>query len=139
MKSASFTFLILLSSVLMLSACASVTAESTQTIALTTEPEGAICTLTNKVGSLESAPTPAKVNVQRSFSPLKIKCKQGKRSATHTLEPFTRGRAYGNILLLGIPAYVDAATGAGYEYRPDAVHLKLHPMRVPPKTTRLLP
>jgi hypothetical protein len=117
---------------LLLSGCATITAESTQEITLATEPAGAICKLTNKTGSWESAPTPAKVNVQRSFSPLDIECKKEKWSAKHTLKPFTRGRAYGNILLLGFPAYIDAATGAGYEYRPDNVSMKLHPVRVNP-------
>jgi hypothetical protein len=42
-----------------------------------------------------------------------------------TLEPRTRPRAYGNILLLGLPAYVDAGTGAGYEYVPDKAEIPL--------------
>ena len=121
---------------LCLGGCATVTAEDTQGIAVTTEPAGAACTLTNKVGSWKIAATPATATatatVQRSFSPLKIECQKGTLSATQSLEPFTRGRAYGNILLLGIPAYVDAATGAGYEYRPESVTLKLTPTSVSP-------
>ncbi len=110
---------------LFLCGCATLTAEDTQTINVTTEPAGAACTLTNKLGAWNIPATPAGALVHRSFSPLIIECRKAGLSATQSLEPFTRGRAYGNILLLGIPAYVDAATGAGYEYRPQSVTLKL--------------
>ena len=110
---------------LCLSGCASVTAQDTQSISVATIPAGATCTLSNKLGAWAISSTPASASVHRSFSPLRIDCKKGALSESQTLEPNTRGRAYGNILLLGIPAYVDAATGAGYEYSPDNVTLTL--------------
>lgn len=116
----------LISSILLLSACATVTADSEQVIGVTTSPAGASCTLANGQGTREIATTPGSAKVARSFSPLTITCsKKGAGSATQTVEAKTRGRAYGNIALLGIPAIVDAGTGAGYEYEPAAVELVL--------------
>ena len=110
---------------MLLTACATVTASTDQEIHVATEPAGAACLLSNQLGSWNIEKTPATVAVQRSFSPLKISCAhEGEGPPMElTLEPHTRGRAYGNILLLGLPAYVDAGTGAGYEYRPESVVL----------------
>lgn len=110
---------------LILPACATVTSKSTQDITVTTEPAGASCELTNKDGSWVIESTPGTVAVQRSFSPLTVHCAGNGLSATEVLEPRTRGRAYGNILLFGLPAYVDAATEKGYEYEPDRISLTL--------------
>lgn len=107
---------------LALSACATVTSKSTQDIRVTTDPDGAACTLTNGLGSWNIDHTPGTAAVHRSFTPLKVVCAhEGESPMTATLEPRTRGRAYGNILLLGLPAGIDAATGYGYEYEPDDV------------------
>lgn len=110
---------------LFLTACATVTAQPDQSIAVSTEPSGAHCRLVNAVNSWNIESTPATVHVRRSYSPLEISCSKGNRSGKTELPPYTRGRAYGNILLLGIPAIVDAGTGNGYEYRPDSAHLIL--------------
>ena len=111
---------------LLLAGCATLTAEDTQAIAISTTPAGAQCHATNAQGSWNLEQTPGSVTVARSFSPLTITCNhKAYRSATQTLEPQTRNRAYGNILLGGVPAVVDAGTGAGYEYAPDSVSLTL--------------
>jgi len=111
---------------LALTACATVTADHEQVISIKTSPAGASCALTNSQGMWEIAKTPGNVTVPRGFSPLKVTCaKHGAGSATTMLEAQTRGRAYGNILLLGVPALVDVSTGAGYEYVPDNIELKL--------------
>lgn len=107
-----------------LAACATVTAESEQKIALTTAPEGAVCSASNSKGSDTSEPTPSTVTVQRAFEPLEISCALDGATAEATLQPGTRGRAYGNILLLGFPAIVDAYTEKGYEYA-ESVNLTL--------------
>ena len=108
----------------LLSACATVTSESTQPIHVATEPAGASCILKNELGEWTIDETPGTAHVHRSFSPLSITCAhEGELPMTTTLHPQTRGRAYGNILLLGVPAAVDAATGYGYEYEPDTVLL----------------
>ena len=106
-----------------LTACATLTAESTQKITVTTTPAGAHCTLSNGEGSWEIAKTPASATVKRAFSKLTIACETARHeTAATTLEAATRNRAYGNILLAGVPALVDAATGDGYEYEsPDVV------------------
>lgn len=111
---------------LVLASCASITADSNQVISVTTTPAGASCALSNGEGSWSIASTPGNANVKRAFSPLLIRCeKHGYTPAQQTLEAETRGRAYGNILLLGIPAVVDAATGDGYVYDPASVNLAL--------------
>lgn len=114
-----------LTALLLVSACATVTSKSTQDIHVATEPAGAACDLTNGFGTVSINETPGTAKVHRSFTPLTIVCAhEGASPMTATLEPRTRGRAVGNLLLLGIPAAVDAGTGYGYEYAPDSVHLK---------------
>ena len=66
--------------------------------------------------------------MDRSFEPLSVGCTlAGAGSASMVIEAKTRGRAYGNILLGGVPALVDAKTGDGYEYAPSSVTLTLKP------------
>jgi hypothetical protein len=109
---------------LLLCSCATVTSTSTQNIAVATEPAGAACTLKNELGTWHIGKTPGTAAVHRSFSPLHITCTHDAAAPmTATLEGKTRGRAWGNLLLLGIPATVDAGTGYGYEYEPDSVTL----------------
>lgn len=111
---------------LIVTACATVTAESEQAISVTTTPAGAHCELRNGEGSWNIVETPGNAMVRRAFSPLHIRCeKAGVGSADRIIEAKTRQRAYGNILLLGYPALVDAATGAGYEYESHEVTLEL--------------
>lgn len=111
---------------LALTACATLTAESDQTITITTTPPGASCLLSNSENTVTLDQTPGGAIVKRAYEPLSITCsKPGVGKASTMLEAATRGRAYGNILLLGVPALVDAHTGAGYEYQPDSVALKL--------------
>lgn len=114
-----------LTALLLVAACATVTSESTQEIRVTTEPAGAACDLTNGFGTVSIDETPGTAQVHRSFTTLEIVCAhEDELPMKATLEPRTRGRAYGNILLLGLPAAVDAGTGYGYEYTPDSVTLK---------------
>lgn len=109
-----------------LAACATVTAETHQEIEIATVPEGAHCTLTNGEGRWELDSAPDTVEVVRHFSPLLIQCtaSDGTQGST-TLQPQTRNRAYGNILLGGVPAVVDAHTGAAYEYAPASATVTL--------------
>ena len=105
--------------------CATLTAEADQAITVSTNLPDAACTLMNASGSWNIVKTPGSALVTRSFSPLTVLCtKDGLRGGA-MLEAGTRGRAYGNLLMLGIPAVVDASTGAGYEYSPDAVFIEL--------------
>jgi hypothetical protein len=111
---------------LTMTACATVTAEPDQEISVSTTPVGATCSLQNNEGTWTIPVTPGAVRVERSFSVLTIYCSHtnaGKGEAS--LEPKTRGRAWGNLLMFGYPAAVDAATGDGYEYEPAVVSIPL--------------
>ena len=111
---------------LTLTACATVTAEPDQEIKVTTVPPGATCALQNNDGAWNIPVTPGSVRVKRSFSALGIYCSSTDGgSGNASLEPQTRDRAFGNLLMLGLPATVDAATGDGYEYKPDTVTVEL--------------
>jgi len=113
-------------SILALTGCATVTSESYQKINVTTVPDGAECTLSNDAGTYSIESTPATVRVTRSFSPLKIHCTKEQAGRDNAvIEARTRGRAYGNLLLLGLPAMVDAASGEGYEYEPADISITL--------------
>lgn len=117
---------LLLASLLALSACATLTAESDQVITIETNPKGASCEVMTSENRWTLDQTPGTVVVKRAFEPLNVLCTGpgGERGST-SIEAQTRGRAYGNILLLGIPALVDASTGKGYVYSPDHISLNL--------------
>lgn len=109
-----------------LMACATVTKETQQQIQIATSPEGARCTATNNAGRWELSETPGEITVDRDFSPLTVECRAADRtSGTGILMPKTDPRAYGNIALGGVPALVDAHTGAGYVYEPGALTIDL--------------
>ena len=110
-----------------LSACATLTAESDEEIHVVTTPTGAHCDLANKSGRWTITKTPGSAKVDRSFSPLTIHCSKDTLVGDTSLEPSTRGRSYWKILLLGVTAFVDAGTGAGYEYAQDKVEITLSP------------
>ena len=117
--------LVWLPALLLLSACATLTAESDQTITITTSPAGAHCSAMIQNGSWIVAQTPGLIIVPRSYSPLMIECQLNGLRGSANVEAGTRGRAYGNLLMLGLPAIVDASTGAGYEYSPENVIIEL--------------
>ncbi len=108
-----------------LSACATLTGGREQEISITTTPAGANCLLSNGEESWTLDTTPSTISLPRAFQPIYVTCTlAGYAPVSATLEPFTRGRAYGNILLGGVPAVVDMSTGAGYEYEPESVDLQ---------------
>ncbi len=118
----------LIALLLALPACATLTADETQTIRISTTPEqGASCTISNGEQTWEVDSTPESITVPRAFKQLQVICsKEGVGSNVSKAQAGTRGRAYGNILLLGVPALVDAASGAGYEY-PEEITVTLIP------------
>lgn len=111
---------------LILSACGTITAESTQPITIATTPAGAQCELSNREGNWTLEQTPSTIMVARSYSPLKISCEKGGKKGEASLQPSTRAMTYGNIALGGFPAYIDAATGAAYEYEAGSVEITLN-------------
>lgn len=109
---------------LTLTACATVVGGREQEIAIQTAPEGASCLVSSVEASWSVERTPATVTVPRSLQPLTLTCTlEGYQPVTTMLEAKTRTLSYANILMLGVPALVDAKTGAGYEYEPSAVML----------------
>ena len=119
--------ILILGSLLLLTSCATITASGDQDISVTTDPTGASCVLSNTQQSVSIASTPGLANVKRMFEPLNVECTAPGYRGEAIVEAKTRGRAYGNILLLGVPALVDSSTGKGYEYDPDEVFIKLTP------------
>lgn len=110
---------------LLLTGCATLTADKTQNITVLTQPEEATCTLTNGIRTWQIDRTPGSVDIERDYSNLDIRCWSKDKKGQAILEPETRGRTYGNILLGGVPAIVDAQTGYGYKYESGMVLITL--------------
>lgn len=121
---------ILLSVPLLLSACATLTARDDYIANITTVPAGASCILKNEEGIYHVPQTPGTAAVKRSFSPLLITCNKAMLQASKTLAAETRNRAYGNILLGGVPALADAASGYGYTYPEAPISLTLEKPKI---------
>ena len=122
--------ILILGSALLLASCATLTASGDQDITITTTPAGASCVLSNTQQSVTLAQTPGTVTVTRMFEPLNVECsKPGYHNGETIIVAQTRGRAWGNILLLGVPAVVDTASGKGYEYDPTDVTFTLDPVQ----------
>jgi len=108
-----------------LTACATLTGGREQDISITTTPAGADCLLTNGQESWTLEKTPNTLSLPRAYQPITVTCTlAGYAPISTMLEPITRGRAYGNIPLGGVPAVVDMSTGAGYAYEPENVVLE---------------
>jgi hypothetical protein len=116
--------IILTAGCLLLTGCATLTGGRTQELQVESVPSHLPCLASNTANQREFT-TPASIQIERGFEPLWIECRTANGTLLReSLEATTRGRAYGNILLLGVPAVVDAYTGAGYEYVPASVLLK---------------
>lgn len=108
---------LILSSVIFLSGCSTITTGQNQPISIDTHPHsGAKCVLRNDKGSWYIT-TPGSVVVTRSYSDLLITCTKDNMAGSTTIKSSTKGMAFGNILLGGlIGAAVDMSTGAAYDY-----------------------
>lgn len=85
----------------------------TQEIIIKSQPKGAICTLTNDLGSW-TATAPDTVVIMRSGSDLQVYCASGK---AHKAEVIKSGasKAMGRAGLIG--DIVDMGIGGAYEYQ----------------------
>jgi hypothetical protein len=123
----------------LLAGCATVVAGTTQEINITTDPEGATCTLTRVAdGSLGSVtPTPGKMTVSRRKDPISVNCtRDGYEPVTEVMESSFSGATIGNILLGGIIGLaIDAASGAN-NYYPDRVIVIMTPTSFPTAQAR---
>lgn len=115
---------------LLLSACATVTQGTTESITVTSEPTAATCTL-QRDGALIGAvnPTPGSVTVSRSTRDITVRCeRQGVQPAVQTVSANFQAMTLGNILLGGVVGIViDAASGAMGDYPPN-VHVVMPPL-----------
>ena len=110
-----------------LSACASITAGTTQTVAISTTPKaGAVCELANEKGRWMVNPTPGITTVTKSYGDLTISCSHPDGDkGTISIQSSTAGAAFGNILAGGlIGAAIDMSDGAAYTY-PSTVAVPL--------------
>jgi len=110
-------------------ACASITAGTTQAVAVNTAPrDGAECQLTNEKGSWTVPKTPGSTTVTKAYGELAVTCKHpdGHKGST-TMQSTTAGAAFGNIIAGGIiGAAVDMGSGAAYTY-PASVLVAMSP------------
>jgi hypothetical protein len=119
----------LVSVLLILAGCASISHGTTEQVTITTAPPGASCTLTRQGLSIATvAETPGVALVQRDKRDILATCsKPGYQTAIRTLHSGVAGSSFGNILLGGlIGVAIDSANGADNEY-PASVSIPLIP------------
>ncbi len=110
---------LLITSLLVLQSCASITTGKHQNLSIDTfGTQGATCNLTNDKGTWLLPNTPGSITVQRSYNDLNIHCKKdGYESGILSVQSSTKTIAFGNILFGGIiGGAVDAGSGAAYDY-----------------------
>ena len=109
--------------------CATLSHGTTQQISIATDPPGASCTLTRQgLGVATVDPTPGIALVERGESDLLATCsKPGYKPAHQSLQSDVSVMTFGNALFGGvIGSFIDRSNGARYVY-PDAVSLVLMP------------
>lgn len=109
----------LISSVSLLSGCATIVNGRTQTVMVDTTPvQGAACTLKNNKGNWVLNSTPGSVAVHRSAEALFISCtKPGYKQSMQSFKSTTKAMLAGNLLFGGIiGGAVDAGDGAAFDY-----------------------
>lgn len=104
--------------ILTVSSCATITGNKIQALQITTNVDGAVCTLTNTYGQW-TVETPGSVTVSKDSDNLQIICKhKGYKPATVSIESsHTNASTWGNIILGGGVGYiVDRNSGAAFVY-----------------------
>jgi len=117
------------------SACASITAGTTQSVEVNTPPKGgAECKLANEKGNWAVPTTPGATTVTKAYGDLTVSCSHPDGSkGSATVQSSTAGAAFGNIIAGGIiGAAVDMGSGAAYTY-PSSVTVALIPPAEPEK------
>jgi hypothetical protein len=103
----------------LLGACASITAGTTQTVAVDTNPQKpAECKLSNEKGTWAIPKSPGITTVSKAYGAITVSCVSPDGYAgTTSMESTTVGAAFGNIIAGGIiGAAVDMSSGAAYKY-----------------------
>lgn len=115
-------YLLILSFILVLNSCASITESKNQSMSVSTgEVTGAMCTLSNSKGSYYVNSTPGSVMVRNACDQLTVTCKKDgyvpANPAAGSVQDKSKGMAWGNIIFGGIIGIaVDRQTGAGCNY-----------------------
>lgn len=128
----------LVSSITLLTSCASIVSGRYQKIAVNTHPvQGAQCTLQNNKGSWFIQQTPAIIQVHRSFENLTVDCeRKGYGKGQSIIRSSTKALAFGNVILGGaVGAGVDIANGSAYDY-PKAIVVPLRVLKENLRTGR---
>lgn len=115
-----------------LSACASVTKGTSQSVSINTAPiQGANCTLQAPSGTW-TVVSPGAVTVPRTKHDINVKCeKTGYQAGMGTLKSGTQLMTAGNLILGGVIGLaVDASTGAMNDY-PEQITVVLTPDQAP--------
>ena len=111
-------FFISSSIILTISSCATITGNKIQALQVSTNVDGAVCTITNTYGQW-TVETPGTVTVSKDSDNLQIICKKkGYKPASVSIESsHTNASTWGNIVLGGGIGYiVDRNSGAAFVY-----------------------
>lgn len=113
----------------LISGCATVTTGSTQSITISTIPEGATCLMVREdetIGAING--TPGTVTVDKDKDPISIECTlAGHMETIESIESNFQGATLGNVILGGVIGIaIDAGSGAMNKY-PTSVELVLIP------------
>jgi hypothetical protein len=114
---------------LVFTGCATLTKGSSQTVTVTTDPPGAICTIAREGQTVAVVnPTPGSIPVEKSSKELSVVCdKPGYQPSSGALASSFQAMTFGNILFGGlIGVAIDAGSGAANEY-PTLITLTLVP------------
>jgi hypothetical protein len=123
--------LLLLSLLLWLGGCASVTRSNTQEVSVRTVCEGVLvsnanCLLKNDKGQWNVS-SPGSTMVNKSYEGLYVRCERNGASGENSYISKNNVGAWGNYLLGGGIGYlVDVQSGSGFDY-PDSITVVLQP------------
>jgi len=117
------TRLLFVTIAVLLSACATITRGTTQTVAITTPGvTGATCTLTSSAVGTKVVQTPATITLEKGRESVAVRCTKGcYTDGTGVIVSELEPMAAGNIILGGtVGLGVDMASGAMNKYTPEA-------------------
>lgn len=130
----------LLAAVLVLPGCATIVTGTDHTMAVASEPAGAVCQLErggDVIGYVNS--TPANASFSKSSRPIQVSCGQrdGRMYGTSTVDPGFQPWVLGNVIIGGLLGlFIDISSGAVASYPPNTT-VVLTPTRDPAPTTSL--
>jgi hypothetical protein len=122
-------FLLLITSLFMMTACASIVTGRAQNVSVDTQGiNDAGCYLSNDKGRWDVKKTPKVIELLDSYHNLDVVCvKNGYKKGKKTIASSTKGWLFGNLLLgplFPVGMAVDIVNGAAYQY-PDNISVAL--------------